>query len=72
MELARANEYCWRNAAAPVDVGDVDIIGMTVIASRRFGLDRISDALDEQLSRSPYAARAVLEIAMEYARYAHF
>jgi hypothetical protein len=68
IELARTNEYCWRNAAAPVDVGDLDITGVAVIASRRFGVEEVSAALAERLALSPYPARALLEIAMEYAR----
>jgi hypothetical protein len=68
IELASANEYCWRNAAAPVDVGDIDIIGIAVIASRRFGFEELFNALGDRLEIGPYPERAVLEVALEYSR----
>lgn len=68
VELARTNEHCWRNAAAPIDVGDIDVAGMAVIAGRQFGVDGLTAALEEMLARSPYPGRALLEIAMEFLR----
>jgi hypothetical protein len=41
MSLAQANEYLWRNAATPVDVGDIDITGVAALAVRRFGADTV-------------------------------
>jgi hypothetical protein len=37
IELAMANDYLWHNAAAPVDVAAIDIMGTFAIASRAFG-----------------------------------
>jgi hypothetical protein len=65
VELARTNEHTWINAAAPVDVGDIDIIGMAVIAARHYGPPLQQD-LTGRVRDLPYAARAVLEIALEY------
>jgi hypothetical protein len=61
------NEYLWQNAAAPVDVGDIDIIGTFVIASRAFGSDAMADALMSRVPEDSYPARAQAEIAMDVA-----
>jgi hypothetical protein len=65
VELARTNEHTWVNAAAPVDVGDIDIIGMAVIAARHYGRPMEQD-LTGRFEALPYAAQAVLQIALEY------
>jgi hypothetical protein len=36
---AMANERLWFNAAAPVDVGDIDITAIALISARRLGSD---------------------------------
>ena len=45
MELASVNEYLWANAAAPVDVGDIEVIGMTALAMAHFGNVNMSASL---------------------------
>jgi hypothetical protein len=67
IELAMTNEYLWQNAAAPVDLGDIDIMGTFVIASRAFGSDAMADALMSRLPDDSYPARAQAEMAMEVA-----
>jgi hypothetical protein len=68
--LARTNEHTWVNAAAPIDVGDIDIIGMAVIAARDYGMP-MERELTERAAGLPYAAQAVLQIAQEYVRAEH-
>jgi hypothetical protein len=46
MELARVNQFLWQHGAAPVDVGDVDLTGITALAVRRFGLRATVSALE--------------------------
>jgi len=41
MELATVNDYLWSNAAAPVDVGDIEIIGIAALAAVHFGSEEI-------------------------------
>lgn len=41
VQLAGANHYLWGNAAAPVDVGDIDIAGVTALATQRLGLSAV-------------------------------
>lgn len=60
MELARVNRYLWQHGAAPVDVGDIDLTGITALAVRRFGwqdtvaaLERSSGERSRPLQMSP-------------------
>jgi hypothetical protein len=41
MSLAQVNTHLWRHAAAPVDVGDVDVAGVAALAAHRFGADTL-------------------------------
>ena len=66
MDLARTNDYLWRNAAAPVDVGDIDIMGVMIVAIRRFGVGPVSDALNRRVEEVSFVARAPVEMAVEY------
>lgn len=78
MLLARANTYLWDNAAAPVDIGDIDIAGVAVISARVFGTDAIEEAMYDihgsaqsdrtrELGISPLAL-APFEAGLEYVR----
>jgi hypothetical protein len=42
MELATVNDYLWSNAAAPVDVGDIEVIGIAALAAVHFGSEDIT------------------------------
>jgi hypothetical protein len=42
MELATVNDYLWNNAAAPVDVGDIEVIGIAALAAIHFGSEEIT------------------------------
>ena len=44
---AQSNTYLWNNAASPVDVVDLEIVGLTVLAVRRFGAAEVRDAVEE-------------------------
>jgi hypothetical protein len=41
MSLAQVNTHLWRHAAAPVDVGDIDVAGVAALAAHRFGADTL-------------------------------
>ncbi|MGW2614627.1 hypothetical protein [Streptomyces sp. NPDC001500] len=46
VDLARANARTWSNAAAPVDVADLDVIGAVAMGARHFGPDWMQELLD--------------------------
>jgi hypothetical protein len=46
MDLARVNQFLWQRGAAPVDVGDIDLIGITALAVRRFGWEETVATLE--------------------------
>ncbi len=64
---AMANAYLWNHAASPVDVGDIDISGITAILARRVGRDRVLIALDERASDLGSIGRTPIEIGIEIA-----
>lgn len=67
VDLAMANELTWFNAAAPIDVADLDLIGTTAMAVRRFGpitMDRLLRDVSPDLSA---VARVPLDLGMELA-----
>lgn len=45
---ARSNRYLWEHAAAPVDVADIDAVGIVSCAIRSFGRDAIAAQLYER------------------------
>ena len=47
MSLAQVNTHLWRHAAAPVDVGDIDVAGIAALAAHRFGVDTLLHSLQE-------------------------
>ncbi len=49
MEQARSNQYLWSNCLAPVDVVDLDIVGILAILRRGFG-----DQLDAVVERDRF------------------
>jgi hypothetical protein len=67
MELAAANEFTWRNAGAPVDVGDIDIFGIASLASRAFGHAPMQETLERRMRGEPRTAHSQVEMAMEFA-----
>lgn len=68
-ELARVNSYLWRNAAAPVDVVDMDVLAIALIAADRFGRDRLREAVAREAERRhmSFLARTPLDVAIELA-----
>ncbi len=69
ISLARANDYLWRNGAAPVDIADLDIAGIAALTTRRFDRDRLQGALaDATLGRGLGAVAMVpVELGMSLA-----
>ncbi len=57
MHSAQVSEYLWRTGLAPVDIGDIDLAGITTLAARRFG-----PAVLEQLAErvGPVGATPIL------------
>jgi hypothetical protein len=47
MALAQVNRYLWSHGAAAVDVGDIDIAGVTALTARRFGAQVVLGSLEE-------------------------
>ena len=45
MELAAVNKYLWSHAAAPVDVGDIEVIGIAALAAAHFGSEEITASI---------------------------
>jgi hypothetical protein len=45
MELATVNDYLWSHAAAPVEVGDIEIIGIAALAAAHFGSEEITASI---------------------------
>jgi hypothetical protein len=66
MELAQVNQHLWRNAAAAVDVGDLDIAGVTAIAARRFDQEMAFALLRPDSPLDPIA-RAPIEAGLDLA-----
>lgn len=45
MELAMVNDHLWDHAAAPVDVGDMEIMGIVALSASHFGRGQIAEAI---------------------------
>ncbi|MCM3487569.1 hypothetical protein [Kocuria rosea] len=65
MSLAQVNRHLWANAAAPVDVGDLDIAGVAALTARRYGagtlLEAMADSMDDGIGMAP--VRAGIDLA---------
>jgi hypothetical protein len=48
MGLAHVNDYLWDHAAAPVDVGDIEVMGMAALSVSHFGAERTAAAVARQ------------------------
>ena len=46
MDLATVNDYLWSHAAAPVDVGDIEVIGIAALAAVHFGNEEITASVN--------------------------
>lgn len=65
IDSAMANERLWFNAAAPVDVADIDTVAIALIAARRLGSARMRLQLREAMEGLDDTARVPLELANE-------
>src|SRR5262249_22555072 len=45
MQQAMSNQYLWRNAAGPVDVGSFEIAALVINACRAFGRGEVRDVV---------------------------
>lgn len=45
MDLATVNDYLWDHAAAPVDVGDIEVMGIAALSASHFGREQITNAV---------------------------
>ena len=68
MELAMANEYLWSHAAAPVEPGDIDIVGITAMITRQFGVQAVRNSLEDRWEQLTPLARTPFELGMEIAQ----
>lgn len=68
IDLAMANRLTWSNAAAPVDVADLDVIGAVAMGVRHFGAVRMRELLAGTVGKLPRVAEVLLSIGMTVAR----
>ncbi|MFG3289666.1 hypothetical protein ACGF3G_12800 [Streptomyces sp. NPDC048179] len=66
VDLAMANTLTWFNAAAPIDVADLDVIGTVAMGVQRFGLNRMLDLLTTG-TELPAVALVPLDLGMSVA-----
>jgi hypothetical protein len=69
VELAMANEHCWRHAAAPVDAVDLDICGTIALAASRFGVGQLMDGLVPLANELHPLGRVQIELGQELVGY---
>lgn len=62
---AMANERLWFNAAAPVDIGDIDIVAIALVSAGRLGSDMMKAHLRSAAESLDPTARVPLEVAIE-------
>jgi hypothetical protein len=65
IDAAMANELLWSNAAAPVDVADLDIAAIAVAGARRLGPDVTKYHLQIAAEGLNATARVPMELALE-------
>jgi hypothetical protein len=70
VELARTNTHLWEHAAAPVDVGNVDMSCLAVLADMSFGHRRFRPALARAIDDQDTVFAVPLRLAVEMSDYA--
>jgi hypothetical protein len=65
IDSAMANQRLWFNAAAPVDVGDIDTSAIAMIAARRLGFSLTRTHLQSAANDLEPIARVPVELAIE-------
>jgi hypothetical protein len=65
IDSAMANERLWFNAAAPVDVGDIDTVTIALTAAQRLGPELTRVHLQSAMEGLEATARVPLELATE-------
>ena len=65
IDSAMANQRLWFNAAAPVDVGDIDTLAIAMIAARRLGFDLTREHLQSAANDLEAIERVPVELAIE-------
>jgi hypothetical protein len=73
MSLAQVNGHLWANAAAPVDVGDLDIAGIAALTARRYGggplLEAMAASSVDDIGMAPVRAGIDLAAGEEHQHY---
>lgn len=64
VRLAVANERLWANAAAPVDVTDLDLVGITRTAANRVGPDVLNDEMRRVEVELPVYGQQAFDLAV--------
>ncbi|MGW7422896.1 hypothetical protein ACWGJB_23095 [Streptomyces sp. NPDC054813] len=64
VDLAMANTLTWFNAAAPIDVADLDVIGTMAMGVQHFGPDRMRDLLTTETAELPAVVLVPLNLGM--------
>jgi hypothetical protein len=65
--LAMVNEYMWFHAASPVNVGDIDILGIAALASRTLSTTMFVSQMNSRMEQLPPLARVPAELGIEIA-----
>jgi hypothetical protein len=65
IDSAMANQRLWFNAAAPVDVGDIDTAAIAMIAGRRLGFNLTREHLQSAANDLESIERVPVELAIE-------
>lgn len=68
IQQAMTNEYLWKNAASPVDVGSFDIASIVMNAYQVFGSELLEARIDQIQSDLPPLGRAQVEMAFDLAQ----
>ncbi len=63
--MARVNEYLWNHASAPVDIVDIDVVGLAAVSARRLGAGAVISAMEERLQRLSPLGRIPIRAAID-------
>jgi hypothetical protein len=65
--LAMVNEYMWFHAASPVNLADIDILGIAALASRTLSTRAFVSQMNLRMEQLPPLARVPAELGIEIA-----
>jgi hypothetical protein len=67
MRLAMVNEYMWFHAASPVNLGDIEILGISALASRTLSTGAFVSQMRQRMEQLSPLARVPAELGIEMA-----